>query len=227
MTHYDRRAFFGLTAGALSVLHNPQAALAQTQKICVTSGLPEFLPARLTVDCASRKNYTIFRANSRYMGLAGAVNMTWVRGRYGGYEAGNLFLFPWLKEKGRALGPTKAWGSVIPLSSTQTMRKEPINRWLIPLDEHFCRYCIDVPWESFIGFRVDVAFDIADSRRPWYSNSKLADGRTWGIGWNSSNLNGPWFGGSRWIPDNDQCKGASWRKLIIDGLMQASAGACV
>jgi len=56
---------------------------------------------------------------------------------------------------------------------------------------------------------VGVAVGINDSRRPWYSNVKLPDGRTWSIGWNSSNLNAPWFGGSRWIPDSDQCARAT------------------
>jgi hypothetical protein len=223
VTYYDRRAFLGLTAGALSVLHNPQTVFGAT---CVTSGLPEFLPARLTVDCASRKNYNIFRANSGYMGLAGAVNMTWVQGKYGRYEAGNLFLFPWLKDKGRAFGPNKVWGSLIPISATQTMAMSPINQWLLPPDEHFCRYCIQAPWASFIGFRLDVAVGVNDAKRPWFTNTKLADGRTWGIAWNSSNLNDPWFGGSRWIPNTDGCKGNAWRALIVDGLKQASAGVC-
>ena len=47
-----------------------------------------------------------------------------------------------------------------------------------------------------------------------------------GIAWTSSNLNGPWFGGARWIPNTDDCKGNGWRKLIIDGLNQASVAAC-
>jgi len=63
--------------------------------------------------------------------------------------------------------------------------------------------------------------------RPWYRNAKLPDGRTWSIGWNSGNLNAPWFGGSRWIPDSDQCKGNAWRNLIVDGMKRASAGAWV
>jgi hypothetical protein len=41
-----------------------------------------------------------------------------------------------------------------------------------------------------------------------------------------SNLNAPWFGGSRYIPKADTCNGNKWRALIIDGLNQASVGMC-
>ena len=54
----------------------------------------------------------------------------------------------------------------------------------------------------------------------------VADGKPVGIEWTSSNMNRPWFGGSQWIPNTDNCKGNAWRALIIDGLNQASVGAC-
>jgi hypothetical protein len=54
----------------------------------------------------------------------------------------------------------------------------------------------------------------------------LADGKGVGIAWTSSNLNHSWFGGSRFIPKEDDCGGATWRKLIIDGLQQASGALC-
>ena len=195
MTYYDRRAFLGLTAGALSVLHNPLTALAET---CVTSGLPEFLPARLTVDCASRKNYNIFRANSGYMGLAGAVNMTWVEGKYGRYEAGNLFLFPWLKDKGRAFGPNKVWGSGIPSSDTQTMAISPINKWLLPLDGHFWRYCIQAPWR-FIGFGSILRSASTTRNSPGLPTASSPTAHL-GHRLEQQQPHGPWFGGSRWFP---------------------------
>ena len=69
-------------------------------------------------------------------------------------------------------------------------------------------------------FRLEGRFD-------WFTNvPKLADGKGVGIDWTSSNLNNPWFGGSRTIPSKDICNGAAWRKLIVDGLMQASTGLC-
>jgi hypothetical protein len=224
MARYDRRAFLGASLGTLSVLHFPKIALAQT---CVTSGLPAFTPTRLTVDCASRRNFAVFRKNPTYMGLAGCVSMTFVQGKYGGYTAGNLFLFPWLNASGRALGAAKDWQTVIPTNATKFLASPPIPNWNLPLDEYFLRYKLQAPIEQFIGFRVDQPFGLNDSRRPWFTNiAKLSDGKGIGIAWNSSNLNAPWFGGSRWIPNTDPCQGNAWRALIADGMNQASVGVC-
>jgi hypothetical protein len=223
MGSYNRRTFLGASLGAFSALQFPAIALAQT---CVTSGLPPFLPNRLTVDCASRRNFTIFRKNTTYMGLAGCVSMTTVQGKYGVYGAGNLFLFPWLKKAGQALG-AKDWQTVLPKNATSFIAAPPLPNWRLPLDEYFLRYRLQAPIGSFIGFRVDQPFGLNDSRRPWFTNvSKLTDGKPVGVAWTSSNLNGPWFGGSRWIPNTDPCKGNAWRALILDGLNQASVGVC-
>jgi hypothetical protein len=79
----------------------------------------------------------------------------------------------------------------------------------------------------FIGFQVDVPYSKVEGRFDWFTNvPKLADGKGVGIDWTSSNLNHPWFGGSRFIPNKDTCYGAAWRKLIVDGLMQASTPSC-
>jgi hypothetical protein len=225
MRSMDRRAFL-VSAGALSLLPLPRAAIAQT--VCVTSGLPAFLPTRLTVDCASRRNFAHYRKNAAYQGLAGVVSMTYVRGRYGEYPAGNLFLFPWLNAKGQALGGTKDWQAVIPTSLTKFASAGPIRGWTQPLDEHFCIYVLEVPRQSFIGFRVDAPFPGKNSpTRPWRTNiDKLADGKPVGIEWTSCNLNSPWFGRSQWIPPTDDCRGNAWRALITDGLKQASVGLC-
>src|SRR5947208_6771935 len=113
MTNLDRRAFLA-GASALSLASLPKIAAAQNA--CVTSGLPAFVPNRLTVDCATRRNFVIYRKNAAYMGLAGVVSMTYVQGKYGAYPAGNLFLFPWLNDKGQAFGPAKDWQTVVPTS---------------------------------------------------------------------------------------------------------------
>jgi|GEM_PF-2336511 len=224
MSDFNRRAFLGASLGALSALPFPKLALAQT---CVTSGLPPFMPNRLTVDCASRRNFASFRKYSAYMGLAGCVSMTAVQGKYGVYSAGNLFLFPWLNKKGQALGAAKDWQTVMPTSDTKFMTAAPIPNWRLPLDEYFLRYRLQAPIEMFVGFRVDQPFGLNDSRRPWFTNvDKLADGKGVGIAWTSSNLNAPWFGGSPWIPNSDSCSGSAWRALIADGLNQASVGIC-
>ncbi|MEJ0075780.1 MAG: hypothetical protein WDO17_10085 [Alphaproteobacteria bacterium] len=224
MKSLNRRAFLA-SAGAFSLASFPQIAAAQTA--CVTSGFPPFVPTRLTVDCATRRNFAIYRQNASYMGLAGCVSMTYTKGRYGDYPAGNLFLFPWLNKSGQALGASRNWGSVMPLDLTRTTAAGPIPNWQMPLDEYFLRYRMEAPLANFIGFRVDAPFNKQDARRPWFTNvDKLADGKGIGIAWTSSNLNGPWFAANRWIPNSDDCKGSAWRKLIIDGINQASTGVC-
>jgi hypothetical protein len=181
----------------------------------------------LTVDCASKRNFQLFRQNADYLGLAGVVSMTFVRGRIGSYQAGNLFLFPWLKPKGAALGAGKVWNAVVPTHATAFNAASPVPGSTLPQDEFFCRVLLQAPWKYFIGFAADVPFSKADAQRPWFANvDKLADGKGVGIDWTSANLNDPWFGGSRAIPDTEACYGSAWRKLIVDGLNQASVGAC-
>jgi hypothetical protein len=227
MDSLSRRTFVGMSVGGVSTICMPQlVSAAGTPAQCVSSGLP-FLPNRLTVSCAARRNFRAFRQNSDYLGLAGVVSMTLVRGRLGSYEAGTLFLFPWLKPKGQALGQGKAWPAVAPTDATLFVNSSPIPNATLPLDEYFCRFVVQAPWTSFIGFQVDIPFGAADASRDWFTNvDKIADGKGVGIDWTSANLNNPWFGGSHWIPNSDTCSGTAWRKLVVDGLNQASVGAC-
>jgi hypothetical protein len=149
--------------------------------------------------------------------------MTAVSGRQGNYQAGNLFLFPWLKPKGRGLG--RLWGAVAPISNTASMTAEPIPNTNLPPDEYFCNFVIQAQPKLFIGFQIDVPYSPVESRFDWFTNvDKLADGQGVGIDWTSSNLNNGWFGGSRFIPKTTQCGGSNWRKLIVAGLNQASSG---
>ena len=104
MSILDRRAFLRGSATTLAMTQLPAIAFAQT---CVTSGLAPFAPNRLTVDCATQRNFAVWRKNATYMGLAGAVSMSFVRGKYGEFPAGNLFLFPWLNGRARRSGPRR------------------------------------------------------------------------------------------------------------------------
>jgi hypothetical protein len=184
-------------------------------------------PSYLTVDCASKRNFALFRSNSDYIGLAGAVSMTTVRGSLGTYQAGNLFLFPFLKAKGRALGAGRVWDALVPLDATRVVRSSPIPDERLPRDEYFCRIRLQAPVAAFIGFEVDVPFSLDDVRLGYHSNVKaLADGKPVGIMWASSNLNQLWFGGSRSIPGAAACNGAAWRNLIAAGLSSAAAATC-
>jgi hypothetical protein len=227
MDSLSRRTFVGMSLVSFSAICMPQlAAAAGTQAQCVTGGLP-FLPNRLTVNCAAARNFRAFRQNSDYLGLAGVVNMTSVRGKLASYEAGSLFLFPWLKPKGRALGQGRAWPAVVPTDATLFVNSSPIPDATLPPDEYFCRVVLQAPWTAFIGFQIDKPFSQSDGRLAWFTNvGKLADGQGVGIDWTSANLNNLWFGGSQWIPESETCSGKAWRQVIVDGLNQASVGAC-
>jgi hypothetical protein len=145
--------------------------------------------------------------------------MSFAKGKYGSFQAGNLFLFPWLKPKGKG----KDFPAVMPASDVQVLTSTPIPNAYLPLDEYFLRYVLQAPWTTFIGFLVDKPYTGDDARRDWFSNvDKLGDGAGIGIDWTSHNLNGPWFGGSNWIPKDDICNGKAWRQVIIAGLDQAS-----
>jgi hypothetical protein len=222
MTVFGRRAFLGMSMGVVSSLRHPLSAAAQTPA-CVPGGMAQFLPQRLNVDCASRRNFQLFRKNTDDVGLAGVVSMSFVRGKYGNYDAGSLMVFPWLKPKSQNRAALPA---VIPVDSVQFMSSGPIPDGTLPLDEYFCLFRLQAPITMFIGFQVDVPYSQSEARFDWFSNAKLADGKGVGIDWTSSNLNNPWFGGSRCIPGTDTCHGAAWRKLIVDGLTQASTGLC-
>jgi hypothetical protein len=208
-----------MTVGGLAASCLPRPLMAAT---CVASGASVVLPAQLTVDCASKRNFQTFRQNPDLVGLAGAVSMSAVRGKLGTYPAANLFLFPWLKPKGAGQGLP----AVAPANATMYVSAAPIPDASLPLDEYFCRFVLQATPAWFIGFLVDNLLSDSDARQDWFSNvDQLADGAGVGIDWTSPNLNNPWFGGSRWIP-TDTCDGSTWRNLIVAGLQQASVPAC-
>jgi hypothetical protein len=226
MGELSRRNFVAMSVGGLSALCVTPAAIAATIQ-CISSSLPDFLPNSLTVDCASRRNFQAFRQNPDYLGLVGVVNMSFVRGGLGSYQAGNLFLFPWLKPKGQALGPRKTWPAVLPTSPLLYVNAAPIPNAYFPLDEYYCRILLKAPATDFIGFQLDQPFDVSQARLAWFTNvDKLADGHGVGICWCGGNLNSAWFAGSSWIPNTDTCHGRAWRHIIINAINHASVGAC-
>ena len=165
MSTVSRRDFVCISVGAVASLSDPAPVLAQTQ--CSSPYLPAaFVPTILTVDCASRRNFQLFRQYSDYLGLAGAVSMSFVRGKFGSFPAGNLFLFPWLKPNGQG----RVLPAVMPTNATQLINSSPIPNSLLPLDEYFIRYIVQAPSTSFIGFLVDVPYTGDDTRRDWFSN---------------------------------------------------------
>ena len=226
MSGFDRRAFLGMSVGAMSMLPYPRTAAA-AQAACVSGGLPGFLPQRLTVDCASRQNFHLFRKNTDYLGLAGVVSMARISGKLGSYEPASMFVFPWLKPEGQALKQVLA--AVVPINSTRFMSAMPIPDATLPVDEYFCNFRLQAPAATsmFIGFQVGPPYSPVEGRFDWFTNvDTLADGEGVGIDWTSSNLNQRWFGGGQFIPNEDRCNGNAWRKLIVDGLNQAAEGLC-
>src|SRR3954462_3096289 len=129
MTGLDRRAFLGMSAGAVSMLWNPVTSAAQAPA-CVPGGMAQFLPVRLNVDCASRRNFQLFRKNTNDVGLAGVVSMSFVRGKLGSYDAGSMMVFPWLKPKGRS---RESLPAVVPVNGLQFVPSSPIPDATLPL----------------------------------------------------------------------------------------------
>lgn len=221
MAEYSRRTFVSASVAGFCATAMPSAVHAAAQ--CVTGPLPGFRPTWLSVDCASKRNFLTFRRYSDAVGLAGVVSMSFVRGSQGTYPAGNLFLFPWLKPKGQNTDLPAA----MPINANQFINAAPIPDATLPLDEYFLRFVLKAPCPLFIGFLVDVPYAASDAPRDWCSNvDKLGDGKGVGIDWTSHNLNGPWFGGSNWIPGTDTCGGQAWRNLVVAALGQAAVGAC-
>jgi hypothetical protein len=220
----NRRTFVGLSVGGLTAVGLPSALHAATTAAqCVTGPLPSFLPTMLSVDCASKRNFQTFRRNPDDIGLTGVVSMSFVQGAQGGYSAGNLFLFPWVKPNGKG----KNFSAVMPINAMQFINATPVPDATLPVDEYFVRFVLKAPCSAFIGFLVDKPYSASDAQLDWFSNvDKLADGKGVGIDWTSHNLNGPWFGGSHWIPGADTCQGKAWRSLVAAALKQASVAAC-
>ena len=91
----------------------------------------------------------------------------------------------------------------------------------LPPDEYCCNYLLGVPRENFISFSLGKPFVNGAQNHPWQGNLALR-GTTVGVGWTSSNLNHPWFAGSRWIPERGA--GAHWRARVIADLRRLASG---
>ena len=225
MGYLSRRSFLSASAaGAATMLHSSGALAATT--VCISGMLPRFLPNSLTVTCGSRQNFALFLQNTKYMGLSGIISMTTVTAGGASYEAGSLFLLPWLKSPGKPA--TQAWVASRPTATTAVaMSISPIPNDAVPVNEYLSRVVLEMPAQAFIGFSVDAPLPRASAKWQWVSNVDALVGQSGvSINWSSATLNPPWFGGSRWIPGDDTCDGKTWRGLIVDGLKRASVAAC-
>ncbi len=248
MSNVNRRAFLGVSIAGLAALGSEGKALAAVRTRAATGATgtvgapslqgatdtvvapplrcaPANLPSRLAVDCSVGRNVRLFLKSESLFGLTGVVSMTAVHSELGNHAGGSLFLYPWLK--------TQATGAalVAQLSQYQAflpgpIPANPLPNFGAPLDEEFCTYGLQAPAQHFIGFAVDVPRTAQDLHLPWYSMVDRVAGQTVGVDWSSSNLNGPWFGGSHAIPASDECNGLNWRNLIVAALRQAAIMAC-
>ena len=218
MSTVNRRTFLGVSMAGLAALGNQTKAMAALP--CATASVP----SGLVVDCSVGRNVQLFLKNQNLFGLAGVVSMTTVQSALGNYAGGSLFLYPWLKT------PDGRPARIAQLSQYQAflpgpIPANPLPNFGAPLDEQLCTYALQAPSQDFIGFAVDVPLS-SRGGLSWYSTVDSVAGQTVGVDWSSSNLNGPWFGGSQAIPADDACGGDQWRKLIVAGLRQAATMAC-
>jgi hypothetical protein len=212
MTGLNRRTFFGVSVGGLSVLHGQSAALA---------ALPAGVfspPARASVEQASALNLRLFLQNKDTLGLIGLLNMQPVEGELMSYGRDALFLFPFKHAASNSDLPAFLPGRSAAEPVIATVAMTPGG---LPPDEYLCNYVLKAPRQSFISFSIGAPFANGAQKRAWHTNVDNICGGSIGIGWTSSNLNHPWFAGSRWIPDRGD--GKYWRARIIEGLRQASA----
>ena len=212
MRGLSRRTFFGVSVGGLSTLHGAGTALAALPIEVFNS------PARANVAYASALNLGLFLQNTNALGLSGLLSMRPVEGDFGSYASGALFLFPFQLSAMSPDLPAFLPGHSAAHPPIATIAMTPGG---LPPDEYFCNYVLKAPSRSFISFSVGVPFAHGAQKRFWHTNVDNIGGRSVGIGWTSSNLNHPWFAGSRWIPHRDE--GKYWRARIIEGLRQAAA----
>jgi hypothetical protein len=213
MRDLNRRSFIGTSVGALALLNDPLAALACSESAAAA------LPSRLNVAHAARQNLRAYFKNESALGLAGLVSMETVKGEFGTYAANSLFLFPYTKPN----GPSALPAAYLPVGEEGIATTMPFTPAGLALDEQFCRYVLQAPPESFIGFVIEKPVAEYLAHYPWFTNvHDLVEGKSVGIHWTSGNLNPRWFNGSTWIPPGTT-DGAHWRRLIVDGLREAAS----
>jgi hypothetical protein len=226
MCEISRRTFVA-GSGALALAAQPSWAWAEDTQQCAST----YIPPYLTVNCAARKNYQVFRGSSERVHLAGLVSLVNFKGKYGQYNAGTLFLFPVLRPAQQQPKPQPGVrvpeiSGLIPGIGTDSVPMPP----LPPGQDEEALLSTLAPEGSrtrFLGFRVDVPANDGRSTLARFTEGRLPDGKTIRIEWTVSGLNSPWFNGSPTIPHDSTCGGATWRKVIIEGLKQATTEACL
>ena len=206
----NRRTFLSISAAGLCTLVCDGTVLASLRPDAAQ------LSSGARRELANALNLRLFLENKVALGLAGVMTMRSVENEIGSYPAAALFLFPFKHNASTADAPAFLPGSAAgsPLLETITMPASGLSP-----DEYFCHFVLKAPWRDFIGFTVGTAIGRGTDKWPWHSNVAIGNDIV-GFRWTSSNLNHPWFEGSRWIPEN--ANGLAWRARIIDGVRRAA-----
>lgn len=192
---------------------------------CVFGGRTTFASLHSDVDgrstaqriaLANAFNLRAFLQDKDSYALAGLMSMRAVEVDAVSHPEGALLLFPFKRNATVADVPVLLPG---PNATKPLIATVPMPAIGLPPDEYFCHYVLQAPRASFIGFTVDIPVPRGQDRWPWHTNVAL-DGDVISVRWTSSNLNHPWFAGSRWIPDSGD--GKVRRERIIDALRQVS-----
>jgi hypothetical protein len=199
----SRRAFLALSAGILCVLQGRGAAFASLRSDWFG------LSASARINFSNARNLCLFLNNKDAFGLAGLMTMRPVEGELGRYPGASLLLFPF---KQKNLSPERQAFLPGPDAARPIIPAVAMDTRGLPPDEYFCHYVLKAPREGFIGFELGTPSASGTDKWPWHSNVQVGND-TVGFRWTSSNLNHPWFAGSRWIPDNEH--GEAWRDRII------------
>lgn len=205
-----RRTFLSISAAGLYSLVRDRTAMASSQPGAA------LWSSRGRRELANALNLQQFLEYRDTFGLVGVMTMRPVKSELGRYPAAALFLFPFKSNASTKEVPAFLPGSAAtsPLLETVTMPASGLSP-----DEYFCHFVLKAPWRNFIGFTAGTAIGHGMDKWPWHSNVAIGDD-TVGFRWTSSNLNHPWFMGSRWIPDNEN--GLATRAQIIDGVRRAA-----
>jgi hypothetical protein len=207
----SRRSFLAISAGGFCAIHSADTALAAMQVGSIES------PVSLRINLANALNFRLFAQNTSTLGLTAVMAMRPVDGGLGSYPSSSLFLFPFSRDAASARELAHLPG---PDAASPLIQTAPMTTLGLPPDEVFCHYVLKAPWQKFISCTLDAPIAREIGTSPWHSNVEIG-GMAIGIRWTSSNLNHPWFAGSRWIPESDD--GQVWRARIIDGVRRAAA----
>jgi hypothetical protein len=209
----NRRTFLSISAAGLCALYCDGTASASLHPDA------SILSSGAHRELANALNLRLFLENKDAFGLAGVMTMRPAESAAGRYPAAALFLFPFKHHASTTDAPAFLPGSATasPLLKSVTMPASGLSP-----DEYFCHFVLKTSWQNFIGFTVGTAIGHGTDKWPWHSNVAV-DNDIVGFRWTSSNLNHPWFKGSRWIPDNEN--GEAWRARIIDGVRRAATSA--